>query len=235
MPTFDLELGLQRKGFSQVAGVDEAGRGPLAGPVVAAAVILPSWLLSPLHQSSSHWIGLVDDSKKLTALKREKALEHIKAHATGIGLGMAGPNEIDSEGIAKATKWAMRRAVDSLPVRPSYLLIDFVQLTECSIPFHALAHGDSLSFSIAAASIVAKVTRDRLMAEADSVYPGYGFSRHKGYPTPRHLHLLAIRGPSPIHRRSFSPLRTRADAKFEDVSQQHAELSRRWPDLGEMS
>ena len=240
MPTFELETRLHCQGFSLVAGVDEVGRGPLAGPVMAAAVILPSDLLSTDQQSLPHWLSLVDDSKALTPLQRRKALEHIEAHATAIGLGMATPQEIDLKGIGEATRWAMRRAIDDLPLRPSYLLIDFIhpkyssgflndhgfQTTsalssvkppECSIPFQALVRGDSLSYSIAAASIVAKVTRDRLMEGADAIYPGYEFSRHKGYPTSQHLRLLALQGPCPIHRRSFGPLRTGADSKKWNV------------------
>jgi ribonuclease HII len=153
------------------------------------------------------WLDLVDDSKVLTALQRARALEQIRAHARAIGMGVATSWEIDRLGISPATRCAMRRAVEALSLRPSYLLIDFVQLWECGIPFHARAHGDSFSYSIAAASIVAKVNRDRMMEEADSLYPGYEFSRHKGYGTARHMELLARRGPSPIHRRSFSPLR----------------------------
>ena len=200
MPTFDLELALQRQGFSLVAGIDEVGRGPLAGPVVSAAVILP-----PMRPESS-WLSLVNDSKALTPVQRRNALKQIEDHATGIGLGMATAEEIDSEGIVRATKWSMRRAVGNLATRPSCLLIDFVQLPECGMPFYSLAHGDRLSFSIAAASIVAKVSRDRLMEEMDGAYPGYGFSRHKGYPTPQHLRQLALLGPSPMHRFSFHPV-----------------------------
>ena len=202
MPTFDLETGLHRQGFSLVAGIDEAGRGPLAGPVIAAAVILPS------PDGDADWLSLVDDSKALTPLQRQNALGYIEANATAIGIGMVPPKEIDSLGIGEATKQAMLQAVETLPLRPSYLLIDYVKLPRCNIPFHSFAHGDDISYSIAAASIVAKVTRDRLMEEADDIYPGYGFSRHKGYPTAQHRRLLALNGPCPIHRRSFSPLRS---------------------------
>ena len=207
MPTFDLETMLRRQGFPLVAGVDEAGRGPLAGPIVAAAVILP--VLSHDECSPPSWIAQVDDSKKLTPNQRHRAFQQIQANCVAVGMGMASPGEIDSAGIAEANRWAMLRAVDSLPVKPSYLLIDFVNLPRCGIPFHSLVRGDSLCYSIAAASIVAKVTRDRLMEEADATYPGYEFSRHKGYGTAQHMGLLALRGPSPIHRRSFSPLRER--------------------------
>ena len=232
MPTLELEISLHHQGHSIVAGVDEAGRGPLAGPVVAAAVILPSWLHSPQRRCSPTWLGLVEDSKVLTPIQRRKALEQIEAHATGIGVGMAMHQEIDSAGIGEANRRAMRRAIDSLPLKPSYLLIDFVKLPECGIPFHALVHGDSLCYSIAAASIVAKVTRDRLMEEADATYPGYGFSRHKGYPTPQHLRQLQIHGPSPIHRRSFGPVRAALDSQRGTPAGQPGEFNHR-ADLGE--
>ena len=204
MPSFDLELMLQHQGFSLVAGVDEAGRGPLAGPVVAAAAILPQALFSA--PTCPDWIETIDDSKVLTPLQRRRALEHIEAQAT-VGVGMASSQEIDSRGIVPATKLAMRRAIGNLPLRPSHLLIDFVRLPRLRIPYRAVVHGDAISYSIAAASIVAKVTRDRLMEEADSLYEGYGFSRHKGYGTPQHLRTLKALGPCPIHRRSFSPVR----------------------------
>ncbi len=201
MPTLDLEWRLHEKGAALVAGVDEAGRGPLAGPVVAAAVILPPYL-----DPSLEWIHLVDDSKKLSPLQRERALQHIEVHALAIGVGMASPEEIDSVGIAKANRSAMVRSVQNLPMRPHHLLIDFVTLEECGLPYHAFARGDALCCSIAAASVVAKVTRDRLMIEAEDSYPGYGFAQHKGYGTREHLRLLRLLGPSPIHRRSFAPV-----------------------------
>mgnify|MGYP001327474222 CR=1 FL=1 len=202
MPNLDLELSLHSRGYSLIAGIDEAGRGPLAGPVVAAAVVLP------LPQDEPGWLKLVDDSKTLTPLQRRKALSRIETNAIAIGVGISNSSEIDSVGIGEATKRAMIQAINNLPIRPSYLLIDFVKLPEIAIPFHSFAHGDSISYSIAAASIVAKVTRDRLMDEADHIYPGYEFSRNKGYPTAQHLRLLNIQGPCPIHRRSFRPLRT---------------------------
>jgi len=223
LPTFEVEMDIQRQGFFPVAGVDEAGRGPLAGPVVAAAVVLPPFppgakdpASIPRNKLKKHrnsrgkgdWLSLVDDSKALTARQRQRALEQIELHAASIGVGMATSQEIDSMGIVAATRWAMRRAIANLPLRPSYLLVDFVQLSECGIPFQGLTHGDSICYCIAAASIVAKVTRDRIMDEADATYPGYGFCRHKGYATPQHLRQLALRGPSPIHRRSFRPIRT---------------------------
>ena len=226
MPNFDLERGLRQQGLSLVAGVDEAGRGCLAGPVVAAAVILPPELLTTDEASLPTWLSLVDDSKKLTRLQRQTALEQIEAHAIGIGVGSASPREIDSRGIVGATRWAMRRAIPNLPLIPLCLLIDFVRLPECGMPFQSVTHGDARSYSIAAASIVAKVTRDSIMEEADVTYPGYGFFRHKGYPTPQHLSLLALQGPSPIHRLSFGPLRPWVDAKDRSLAQIDGSQSR---------
>ena len=196
-----------------VAGVDEVGRGSLAGPLVAAAVILPPALLTENQGSLPSWLDLVDDSKKLTRLQRETALEQIKAHAVSIGVGMTTPREIDSRGIVGATKWAMRRAISNLPLMPLCLLIDFLPLPECGVPYHAVAHGDGLSYSIAAASIVAKVTRDRIMEEVDTVHSGYEFSRNRGYATPEHLRLLARQGPCAIHRHCFAPVRHAADVR----------------------
>ena len=141
---------------------------------------------------------------------------------------MASPEEIDSVGIAVATRYAMRRAVEGLPNKPSYLLIDFVKLPECGIPFHSMIRGDSLSYSIAAASIVAKVTRDDLMEEADTIYPGYGFARHKGYATSQHLQMLSLKGPSPIHRRSFSPVRLQIDGTEDAPFPSQATLPNIW-------
>ena len=204
MPSFDLELMLQHQGFTLVAGVDEAGRGPLAGPVVAAAAVLPPAVIAA--PSSPDWIGLIDDSKALTPLQRRRALEYIEIQAT-VGVGMASSQEIDARGIVPATRLAMKRAIGNLPLRPSHLLVDFVRLPRLRIPYRAVVHGDAISYSIAAASIVAKETRDRLMEEADSLYEGYGFSQHKGYGTPQHLRTLKALGPCPIHRRSFSPVR----------------------------
>jgi ribonuclease HII len=209
VPSFELEQGLHSRGFSLVAGIDEAGRGPLAGPVVAAAVVLPPELFASHQRTLPLWLGLVDDSKRLSAEQRQAALEHIRVHATAIGVGVASALEIDAEGIVPANKQAMLRAVDALSVVPEHLIIDFVKLPECGIPFEALVHGDGISYSVAAASIVAKVTRDGMMEEADARYPGYGFARHKGYGTLEHRRRLELLGPCPIHRRSFAPVRIR--------------------------
>ena len=201
MPTFEFEVELRSKGYSLVAGIDEAGRGPLAGPVVAAAVMLDC------GGPDAPWLKLVDDSKVLSPLQRRTAYRHIVDHAEAIGVGAGSPQEIDSNGIVEATRSAMLRAIQNLRVRPEYLLIDFVELPTSGIPYLALVKGDSRSYCIAAASIVAKVTRDRLMEGADREYPGYGFSRHKGYLTREHQRTLQLHGPSPIHRLSFAPLR----------------------------
>lgn len=204
MPTLELEERLFSQGYSLVAGVDEAGRGPLAGPVAAGAVLLSSSVLS-----SPSWLDGIDDSKRLSALQRERALERIKKHADGFGVGMASAAEIDEVGIAVANRRAMLRALEALPMRPDYVLIDYFPLHECNSPFQALVGGDRRCLSIAAASILAKVTRDRLMEEADKEYPQYGFARHKGYATAEHLRNLSLLGPCPLHRRSFSPVASR--------------------------
>ena len=208
MPSFDLERGLRDQGYSVIAGVDEVGRGPLAGPVVAAAVVLPVGELLDSGDSPA-WLEGIDDSKALTPMQRLEALQSIREHSTAIGLGVSPAKEIDIHGISEATARAMARAVEDLPIRPSYILVDFVRLLDCGIPFRAEVRGDSASYSIAAASIVAKVSRDRMMERADALYPGYGFASHKGYATARHLEELARRGPCPIHRLSFSPMRRR--------------------------
>ena len=202
MPTFEHELRISAQGFPTVAGVDEVGRGPLAGPVVAAAVLLEPALGVP------RWLAEVDDSKVLTSRARERIYPLILDGAAGVGVGSASSDEIDSVGIAPACRLAMVRAVKDLPQEPAHLLVDYVLLEELGIPCFSLAKGDSLCYSIAAASIVAKVTRDRLMTEAELEYPGYRFSRHKGYATLAHRRCLFELGPSPIHRRSFS-LKTR--------------------------
>ena len=185
-----------------VAGVDEAGRGPLAGPVVAAAVILPTDL-----SVSEPWLELLDDSKRLTPTQRETVVGLVETHALAVGVGHVGPEEIDQMGIGPANLQAMLQAVANLAVQPSYLLLDYVPMRECPFPFEPVVRGDGLSYSIAAASNVAKVTRDRLMQQADVIYPGYFFARNKGYPTADHLARLRERGPCNIHRRSFAPVR----------------------------
>lgn len=192
-PHFLFERRLWAQGFRLVAGVDEAGRGPLAGPVVAAAVVLPPEAYLP---------GL-DDSKRLTAARREALEPRIKDAAVVWGVAVAGVEEIDQLNIARAAFLAMARAVAALAVAPDHLLVDGFPIPGVPVPQQAIVGGDALCNSIAAASVLAKVYRDRLMAEYDELFPGYGFAVHKGYPTPAHREALRRLGPSPIHRRSF--------------------------------
>lgn len=199
-PTLAEEIGLVQQGYRSIAGIDEVGRGPLAGPLIAAAVILPTGLDAP-------WLGLVRDSKQLTPGKREYLFRYIAEAAVAIGVGSAPHKVIDHMGITKATSLAMELAVANLTQPPDFLLIDFVKLPEVPIPQRSLPKGDTLSVSIACASIIAKVTRDRFMVELDKVHPGYGFASHKGYATREHLESLQRLGTCPIHRRRFAPVR----------------------------
>lgn len=183
-----------RQGLGFVAGIDEAGRGPLAGPVVAACVMLPRECL----------IEGVNDSKKLSPSKREKLYEIIMEKAISIGIGIVDEKTIDDINILNAAKMAMKKAVDQVSPVPELLLIDAVELRDVNIPQKAIIKGDSLSLSIAAASIIAKVTRDRMIDEADSKYPVYGFKNHKGYGTAQHIEAIKKYGICPIHRISFT-------------------------------
>lgn len=185
------------RGFSRVAGLDEAGRGPLAGPVVAAAVILPPQVSFPL----------IFDSKQLSPSQREEAYDFLLAKSVSVGVGVVDAATIDALNIYRATKMAMVRAVEGLTVSPDYLLVDGLALLEIDLPQLQLVKGDCRSFSVAAASIVAKVTRDRLMNAYAADYPQYAFERHKGYATEEHRSALARHGPSPIHRKSFRGVR----------------------------
>ena len=180
-------------GLHPICGVDEAGRGPLAGPVCAAAVILPEHLQIP---------GLTD-SKKLTDKKRRELFPIIQEQAIAYGIGLASESEIDEINILQATFLAMRRALEQLTVRPEIALIDGNRETDFGLPVKTVVKGDSLSANIAAASILAKVTRDNLMLELAQQYPEYGFDIHKGYGTKAHYEALRTYGPCPIHRRSF--------------------------------
>ena len=183
----------QKNVFQLVAGIDEAGRGPLAGPVVAAAVILPAGLN----------IKGVNDSKKLSPDTRERLFDTIMNKAVSIGIGMGSPELIDHINILQATRHAMLEAVSQLVPQPDYILIDGISTINSPIPQKTVKKGDSLSLSIAAASIMAKVTRDRLMRELDGIHPGYGFSGHKGYGSALHMEAIRRLGPSPVHRRTF--------------------------------
>lgn len=188
-------------GFVHVAGIDEAGRGPLAGPVMAAAVILPTGLT----------INGVDDSKKLTPNKRDKLFDIIMLKALAIGVGIVTPADIDKINILQATRRAMSVAVQQLSPQPDYLLIDGISTIDSTIPQKTIKKGDSLSLSIAAASIIAKVTRDRYMIEMDSKHPGYGFAGHKGYGSAAHMDAIRRLGPSPIHRMTFGGVKEYVD------------------------
>ncbi len=201
-PADEFEQEARRRGYRRIAGLDEAGRGPLAGPVVAAAVIWPAHLGS---------IG-IDDSKRLSEEARERLYHLIVERAVGVGVGAADAAEIDALNILEATRLAMVRALASLSPPPDYVLTDAVTLPALSIPLRPIIKGDALSLSIAAASIVAKVTRDRLMVEYHDLYPQYNFPSHKGYGTSEHLRLLARFGPSPVHRLTFGPVRAAAAA-----------------------
>lgn len=191
------EAAARQKGFSSIAGIDEAGRGPLAGPVVAAACIIPEAVFIPD----------VDDSKKLTPQKRSELFEILVSDGRiHFGIGVVENSCIDSLNILQATLKAMHIAVANLSKTPDFLLVDGSQFSHPTIPFQKIVKGDSLSHSIAAASIVAKETRDRLMVGYHQQWPQYGFAQHKGYGTPEHLAALKEHGPCPIHRFSFEPV-----------------------------
>ncbi len=193
MPNFDYENAKYEEGYTAVCGTDEAGRGPLCGPVVAAAVILPRDIE----------IDGLNDSKKLTEKKREKLFDIIKEKAICYAIAEASPEEIDEVNILNASMLAMRRAVEALSIKADFALIDGNCSRGFSIPTQTIVGGDAKSSSIAAASILAKVTRDRSCAELDKLYPEYGIAKHKGYPTKDHMEILRRIGPSPIHRKTF--------------------------------
>jgi ribonuclease HII len=180
-----------------LAGVDEAGRGPLAGPVVAAAVIL----------DSSHPISGLADSKALSAARREELARQIRVHASAWALGMASVEEIDRLNILQATLLAMQRAVRALAISPALVLVDGNCAPQLVCQVRTVVRGDASVQAISAASILAKVARDAMLTDLDSLYPGYGFAVHKGYPTAVHLRALEALGPTPVHRRSFGPVR----------------------------
>jgi len=188
------ERRMKKKGYRLIAGVDEVGRGPLAGPVVACALIL----------SPGCRIRGLDDSKRLSPKKREELYPIIREKALAIGLGRVGERKIDGINILKATHLAMKRAISHLGIEPDLLLVDGFEIPGVKIPQKAIVRGDEKSASIAAASIIAKVTRDRLMVRYHKRHPEYGFHKHKGYGTERHRRTLKIHGPSRIHRRTFS-------------------------------
>jgi ribonuclease HII len=191
------ESELWEQGFALIAGVDEAGVGPMAGPVVAGAVVLPR----------DYKLRELDDSKKLDEATREQLARRIKNDAVAWAVGVAGVEEIDELNIFHAGLLAMRRAVEGLKTQPDFILVDARTIPGCAAPQRGVVRGDSLSASIAAASVIAKTARDAMMIELDREYPGYGLAAHKGYPTPRHFEALRELGPTPIHRRSYRPVR----------------------------
>ncbi len=203
VPTFAEEEALIAQGYRYIAGVDEVGCGALAGPLVAAAVILPYPFKAP-------WLKRVRDSKLLTPVIREELSEYIREIAITTGIGMVSHEFVDSKGLTRARRRAMKLAIDQLLPHPQTLLIDYFRIPGVKLPQKSVVNGDSLCFSIACASIIGKVARDRLMVELDDEYPGYGLAQHKGYGTEQHLDFLRRLGPSPIHRMSFQPVRDAA-------------------------
>jgi len=207
-PTFAFERPLWRQGLELVAGVDEVGRGPLAGPVAAAAVILPPSARADARPSGRfRWLRRVRDSKQLAAPAREELTALIHRHALAAAVAFVPVEHVDRIGIAEASRQAMLAALGDLACRPQHVLIDAFHLRACRLPQTAIIGGDALSLSIACASIIAKVARDAVMAEHDGRYPGYGFATNKGYGTPEHFDALDRLGPCPLHRRSFSPVK----------------------------
>ncbi|MBV9258615.1 MAG: ribonuclease HII [Ktedonobacteraceae bacterium] len=212
VPTLLEEMALFEQGYCFVAGLDEAGRGCLAGPVVAAAVILP--LASPSNEQdidnnldiTTRLVG-VNDSKQLSEAMRERLYDVIMQNAVSVGIGIGSVEVIDERNILQATKHAMRLALKQLSPPPQALLLDALLLPDIPLPQRSIIKGDARCLSIAAASILAKVTRDRLMVQLHAQHPEYGFNQHKGYGTPAHLAALHQYGATPHHRRSFAPVR----------------------------
>ena len=196
-PDLKFESALWTQGIHIIAGVDEAGRGALAGPVTAAALIFPA------DPSIIHKLSGVRDSKQMKASEREYWQQRIRLAATSYGIGFASHLEIDEVGIAPATRLAVQRAVEQLSLSPQHLLVDYLTLPDLAIPQTALVKGDMRFLSIAAASVLAKTARDALMQRLEEEYPGYGFGRHKGYGTREHIHHIKVSGLCPIHRKSF--------------------------------
>ena len=199
-PSFDEEEELLARGIKLIAGVDEVGRGSIAGPVVAAAVIMPDGLKAP-------WLAEVRDSKQLRPAKREILANHIRATAISFGIGVVNQRLIDTLGIVPASRLAMKLAINRLSPGPEHLLIDYLYLPEVPLPQKGITDGDCLCFSIACASIVAKVARDQMMIRLDRLFSGYRLAENKGYCTEEHLAGLSRLGASPIHRRTFQPVR----------------------------
>ncbi|EFH86948.1 ribonuclease HII [Ktedonobacter racemifer] len=214
-PTLTEEMALFEQGYCFIAGLDEAGRGCLAGPVVAAAVILP--LESNPTPVLARFTG-VNDSKQLNEATRERLYDVIMEHALAVGVGIGSVELIDQRNILQATLQSMRVALTQLTPTAQALLLDAVRLRDIPLPQLSLTKGDSRCLSIAAASIIAKVTRDRLMHQLHEEFPRYGFKQHKGYGTPEHLEALKQFGVTPHHRRSFSPIREMLFGLFPDTA-----------------
>lgn len=190
------ETDLYSKGYKFIAGTDEAGRGPLVGPVVAAAVILPQ----------NYYLEGLNDSKKLSEKKREAFYDIIMRDALSVGVGIVSPKEIDEINILEASRKAMNIALDNLKIKPDYIITDAMKL-ERDVPVMPIIHGDALSETIAASSVIAKVTRDRIMVELDKKYPMYGFAQHKGYPTKKHIEKIQKYGIIEEYRKTFKPVK----------------------------
>lgn len=191
------EKELYKEGITLIAGTDEAGRGPLVGPVVAAAVILPK----------NYCLEGLNDSKQLSEKKREKFYDIIIRDAISVGVGVVDAKTIDEINILEASRLAMKKAIKELKVKPEYILSDAMKLDGINIPYKDIIHGDALSLNIAAASVIAKVTRDRMMVELDKKYPEYGFKKHKGYPTKEHLENVKKYGVLENYRFTYKPIR----------------------------
>jgi ribonuclease HII len=204
LPNLQKEIALLRQGYRFVAGLDEAGRGAWAGPVVAAVVILP--LAEP---AGLEVLTGLRDSKKLGQHRREQFFELIQKAASAVAVGMASPAMVDEINVVQATRYAMQQALAQLEITPDYLLLDHLRLPEVDLPQDAFPRADNSSLTVAAASVIAKVSRDRLMVELNHEYPGYAFDRHKGYGTEIHRTALATLGPCALHRLSYKPLKAR--------------------------
>lgn len=200
----------EEQGYHLIAGIDEVGRGCLAGPVVAAAVIIP-------RDSRPSWYKKVRDSKLLAPEQRELLSPLIHQSAISIGTGVVYPDTIDTQGMTRAVRLAMKQAIEQLLPQPDYILIDYLTVPGLHLPQKGVENGDTLCFSIACASIVAKVFRDHMMVELDKKYPGYGLAQNKGYGTEEHVVGLRKYGPSPIHRQLFRPVKNAAQLSFDDI------------------
>lgn len=214
-PKFTEEELCEDRGYYLIAGIDEVGRGCLAGPVVAAAVIMP-------RGRHPAWFRQVRDSKLLTAEQRERLSPLIYTAAISIGTGVVDSDLIDRLGMTRAVRMAMKKAVERLLPQPEFVLIDYMTVPDLSIPQKGVVNGDTLCFSIACASIVAKVFRDHVMVELDKKYPGYGLAQHKGYGTEEHVACLRKLGPSKIHRRLFHPVKNLVQLSFDDMQKMAA-------------